>query len=122
MIYFLSHGYTPSYLEPKKMRYLRLKSNQYQSINGVLFHRNYDSFLFNCLEIFESDKVLCDLHDGPVEVEILVVTSLLIKIYMKDITSQPCSRMLRYMPKGARFSRLQLEENKNLLFHSVSRV
>jgi hypothetical protein len=44
---------------------LRLKSSQYQSINGILLRKKYDSILLKCLEKLEANKVLSELHDGP---------------------------------------------------------
>jgi hypothetical protein len=65
LVYYLTHGTTPSHLDFKKKRALRIKSTQYQLINNVLFRKNYDSMLLRCLEKQEADKVLFDLHDGP---------------------------------------------------------
>eukprot|EP00253_Pinus_taeda_P006566 PITA_06566 len=65
IIYYLKNGYAHSYLDCTKKRALRLKSKQYQLINDILFRMNYDSVLLRCLEKFEADKVLQELHDGP---------------------------------------------------------
>lgn len=61
-IFYLKNGYAPSYLNQTKKRALRLKPKQYQTINDVLFRMNYDSVLI-CLEKFEAEKVLQELHD-----------------------------------------------------------
>jgi hypothetical protein len=45
---------------------LRLKSEQYHLINSVLFRVNYDGVILRCLEREDADKVLKELHDGPV--------------------------------------------------------
>ncbi|MCY6524929.1 integrase zinc binding domain-containing protein, partial [Actinobacillus pleuropneumoniae] len=47
-------------------RALRLKSKQYDITNDVLFRKNYDSILLRFLEKFEEEKVLQELHDGPI--------------------------------------------------------
>ena len=65
--YYLNHGTTPQSLEPNKKRVLRLKSTKYQLIDGVLFRKNYDNVLLRCLEKFDVDKVLMQLHDRPTE-------------------------------------------------------
>lgn len=44
---------------------LRLKENKYEIIDDVLFRRNYDFVLLRCLEKFEAQKVLQELHGGP---------------------------------------------------------
>jgi hypothetical protein len=61
----LKNGYAPMQLNYKRKRALRLKANQYQIINDVLFRKNYDSVLLRCLEKSEAEKVLQELHDGP---------------------------------------------------------
>jgi hypothetical protein len=66
MKYYLTHGTTPHYLYPKKKRSLMLKSAQYQLIQGVLCQKNYDGVYLRCLEKEDVDKVLSELHDGPV--------------------------------------------------------
>jgi hypothetical protein len=47
-------------------RALRIKSGEYHLINFVLFKINYDGVLLRCLEQEDADKVLKELHDGPV--------------------------------------------------------
>jgi hypothetical protein len=64
--YLLHHGACPENLNPKERRALRLKSAQYRLINLVLFQINYDGVLLRCLEREDVDKVLTELHDGPV--------------------------------------------------------
>ena len=64
--YYLTHGRRPSHLHARKRRSLRLKSAQYQLINGVLFHQNYDNVLLRYLEKDDADQVLKELHDGPI--------------------------------------------------------
>ena len=63
--YYLTHGSSPSHLDAWKRRALRLKYAQYQMINGVLFHQNYDNVLLRCLEKDDVDQVLTELYDGP---------------------------------------------------------
>jgi hypothetical protein len=65
MKYYLTHGYAPQYLEPRKRKYVRLKYAQYQLVNGILLRKNYDDMLLRCLENSDADKVLSKLHDGP---------------------------------------------------------
>jgi hypothetical protein len=43
----------------------RLKYIPYQLVHGILFRKNYDGVLLQCLEKKEVDKVLKDMHDGP---------------------------------------------------------
>lgn len=47
--HYLTHWITPQYLYPKNKSYLRLKSTQYDLIDGLLFHKNYDGVLSICL-------------------------------------------------------------------------
>ena len=47
--YYLTHGSSPNHLDARKKRALRLKSSQYQLIDGVLFQQNYDQVLLRCL-------------------------------------------------------------------------
>jgi hypothetical protein len=64
--YYLQHGTTPDHLNAKQKRALRLKSLQYQLVHGILFRKNYDGVLLWCLKKQDVDKVLKDMHDGPV--------------------------------------------------------
>jgi len=66
IIFYLKNGYAPSNLDYTKKRALRLKAKQYQLVNDVLFRMNYDFVLLRCLEKSEAEKVLQELHDGPV--------------------------------------------------------
>jgi hypothetical protein len=43
-----------------------MNSTQYQLINGVLFRKNYDRIILCCLEKKNVDKVIKEMHDGPV--------------------------------------------------------
>jgi hypothetical protein len=45
---------------------LRSKYAQYQLVHCILFRRNYDSVLLICLEKQDVNKVLKEIHDGPV--------------------------------------------------------
>jgi hypothetical protein len=58
MKYYLTHGSAPHYLDPKKKRSLRLKSAQYQLIQGMLCRKNYDGVFLRCLETRDAEKVL----------------------------------------------------------------
>lgn len=49
----------------KQRRELRFKYTQYHMINGILFQNNYGKFLLICLEKNYAQKVISDLHDGP---------------------------------------------------------
>ena len=42
-----------------------MKSASYQTINGVLFRKNYDRVFLKCLEREDAAKVVKELHDGP---------------------------------------------------------
>jgi hypothetical protein len=50
----------------KKEETLILKSAHYHLINGIIFRRNYDNVLLRCLEKYDAERVLQELHDGPV--------------------------------------------------------
>lgn len=63
--FFLKNAYAPLYLNYTSKHALRLKENQYQLIDDVLFRRNYDSVLLRCLEKTKAEKVMQELHDGP---------------------------------------------------------
>jgi hypothetical protein len=43
---------------------LRLKSASFQFINDVLFRKNFDGVLMCCLEKYEAEKALSELHVG----------------------------------------------------------
>ena len=62
--YYLTHGSSPSHLDSRKKQALRLKSAQYQMIDGVLFRQNYDKVLPTCLEKDDDEHILIELHDG----------------------------------------------------------
>jgi hypothetical protein len=63
--YYLTHGSSLNHLNAHKKRALRLKSSQYQLIDGVLFWQNYDQVLLRCLEKDDAKHILIELHDGP---------------------------------------------------------
>ena len=64
--YYLTHGSSLNHLDAHKKRALRLKSFQYQLIDGVLFRQNYDQVLLRCLEKDDVEHILTKLHDGLV--------------------------------------------------------
>jgi hypothetical protein len=66
LTYLLHHGTFPEYLNPRERRALRLKSMQYHLINLLLFQVNYDGVLLRCLEHIDTEKLMKELHDGPV--------------------------------------------------------
>eukprot|EP00253_Pinus_taeda_P036593 PITA_36593 len=66
IIFYFKNGYAPTQLNYTKKRALRLKSRQYQIVDDVPFRINYDYVLLRCLEKSEAEKVLQELHDGPV--------------------------------------------------------
>jgi hypothetical protein len=43
-----------------------MNSAQYQLVHSILFINNYDRVLLQCLKKQDIDKVLKDMHDGPV--------------------------------------------------------
>ena len=43
-----------------------LISSSYQIVEGILFRKNYDGVLLICLEKEDANKVITELHDGPV--------------------------------------------------------
>ena len=63
--FFLKNGYASLYLNHTAKRALRLKENQYQLIDDVLFRKNYDSVFLRCLEKTAAKNVMQELHDGP---------------------------------------------------------
>lgn len=66
IIFYLKNGYDPTNLDHTKKRALRLKAKQYHLMNDVPFRINYDSVLLRCLEKSEAEKVLQELHYGPI--------------------------------------------------------
>ena len=56
--YYPTHESSACYLDALKRQSLRLKSSQYQMIDGVLFRQNYDNVLLKCLEEDDVDHVL----------------------------------------------------------------
>ena len=58
-------GSSRNHLDAQKKQALRLKSSQYQLIDGVLFWQNYDKVLLRCLEKDDVKHILTELHDGP---------------------------------------------------------
>jgi hypothetical protein len=65
MKYYLIHGSSPHYMEPKKKRALRLKSSQYHLTQVILFRKNYDGVFLRFLKKEDVDKVHVELRDGP---------------------------------------------------------
>jgi hypothetical protein len=65
MKYYLTHGSDSTLSGPQKEKDLRLKSAQYQLIQGILCRKNYDGVFLRCLEKRDVEKVLSELHDGP---------------------------------------------------------
>jgi hypothetical protein len=63
--YYLTHESSLNHLDARKKRALRLKSTQYQLIDGVFFQQNYDQVLLRCLEKDDAEHILTELHDGP---------------------------------------------------------
>jgi hypothetical protein len=60
--YYLTHGSSPRYMEPKKKRALKLKSTQYHFTQGILFKNNYDGVFLRYLEKEDVEKFLSKLH------------------------------------------------------------
>ena len=58
--YYLTDGSSLNHLDAYKKRALRLKSAQYQLIDGVLFQQNYDQVLLRCLEKDDVEHILTD--------------------------------------------------------------
>lgn len=52
-------------LNPKQKRALRLKSEPYQLIQGILFRSNREGVLLRCLEKEDSERDLNEFHQGP---------------------------------------------------------
>jgi hypothetical protein len=66
LTYLLHHGTCPENLKPRERRALRLKSAQYHLMNSILFQVNNDGVLLRYLECEDANKVLKELHDGPI--------------------------------------------------------
>jgi hypothetical protein len=115
MKYYLTHGTTPDYLDPKKKRALRLKSSQYHIIQGIICRKNYDGVFLRCLEKRDVERVLSKLHDGPWLVEITLETPLLTKSSELDTTGPLYSRTLMHMQGNASSSKCHRERKKRSL-------
>lgn len=63
--FYLKNGYAPMHINYKTKRSLKLKLNQYELVNDVLFRKNYDSVLVRCLEKPKAKMVMQELHNGP---------------------------------------------------------
>lgn len=63
----LKHGTIPSHFSTWQKRALRIKALSYRLVHGVLFRKLHNGVLLRCLEAHDSEKVLCDLHDGTIE-------------------------------------------------------
>ena len=66
MKYYLTHGTTLKYLEPKNKRTLKPKSVQHHLSQGIMFRKNYDGIFLICLEKDDAKNLLSELHDRPV--------------------------------------------------------
>ena len=66
LIHYLQEGYLMEHWNPKQRRAICLKPALYQIIDGVLFKKNYDGVFLRCLEREDANKVVIELHDGPV--------------------------------------------------------
>eukprot|EP00253_Pinus_taeda_P019285 PITA_19285 len=66
LIFYLKNGHAPPNLSYQKKWAIRLKSKNFVIIDDVLSRQNYDSVLLRCLAKPEAQKVLQELHDGPV--------------------------------------------------------
>jgi hypothetical protein len=107
-------GSTPDYLEPKKKRALRLKSAQYQIIQGILCRKNYDGVFLRCLEKRDAEKVLLNSMMDQL-VDTMVETPLLTKSSEMDTTGPLYSRTLMHMQGNASSAKCQLGEKKGFL-------
>eukprot|EP00253_Pinus_taeda_P004730 PITA_04730 len=66
LIFYLKNGYAPSNISYKNKRAIRMKAKNFEIIDDVLFIMNYDSVWLRCIEKTEAQKVLQELHDGPI--------------------------------------------------------
>lgn len=78
---------------------LILKSLSYQLVHGVLFIKQHNGVFLKCLGAHDSEKVLCDLHYGPIG-DILWETQLHIKscgsvllVHVVQICSRLCTQV-----------------------------
>ena len=54
----------PPGLSRTKKRFLKMKASKFCIIDNVLFLKNYEGILLNCLTLDETDKVLKEFHAG----------------------------------------------------------
>ena len=54
----------PLGLSRTKKRFLKMKASKFCIIDNVLFWRNHEGILLNCLTLDETDKVLREFHAG----------------------------------------------------------
>jgi hypothetical protein len=66
------------------------------------FRRNYDNVLLRCLEKYDAERVLHELHDGLLE-EILEGIPQHTKVLRAGYYWPQCSRIPMHMPGNVRF-------------------
>ena len=87
LVHYLQDRYLSEHWSPKQRRALRLKSDSYQIIDGVLLRKNYDGVFLRCLKQEDAKKVITELHDGPARVH-----------FFEDTTTHKILRVGYYWP------------------------
>jgi hypothetical protein len=64
IIFYLKSGQFPPEMSSKERRTLKMKTNQYVLVSGVLFQRNFDGILLRCLDYPKSREILQEFHSG----------------------------------------------------------
>lgn len=64
---YLDHDIMPSHFSACQKRALKLKALSYQLVHGVLFRIYHNEVLLRSLEARNLEKVLHDLHAGPIQ-------------------------------------------------------
>ena len=64
IIYVLLNLQAPLGLSRTKKRFLKMKASKFCIIDNVLFWKNHEGILLNCLTQEETDKVLKEFHAG----------------------------------------------------------
>jgi hypothetical protein len=64
IIFYLKLGQFPVGMTTKERRSLKMKSNSYVLVSGILFQRNFDGMLLRCLSHSKSIEIMKEMHEG----------------------------------------------------------
>jgi hypothetical protein len=64
IVFYLKSGQFPVGMTTKERRSLKMKSNAYVLIYGILFQRNFDGMLLRCLSHSKSIEIMKEIHEG----------------------------------------------------------